>query len=486
MADPIVPPRMVRRWAWIVVGLALVYPAYQLWPNPLRPGPETTVVTGPLRPDGFVDYTAVLNEIYSEGVTWENNAAVFLVGAIGPKSIYRELRPAFYEELGISPLEEDGDYLRSFGQEFVADIERLQQVYDSWDFADQPWQAADHPEVAAWLAANERPLELCRLASQRSQFYLPLVTSPGGTVTGSFEFGGYELREIARALGARAMLRLGEQNFDGAIQDVETLHRLARLSSRRPTLICWLTSCAMDMTAAAGDLAIIRSGQLTAEQIRRRRQNLAALPPLPSIVDLFDRGERFISLDMSQGLLREANWLAGYVDANGWFRRYNEVCDEVVAAMRRDTLAAQRAELAAIGGRINARAPARTSFWKDLLQDNRESFADCMELAISGLALGETMLLAEVRAHLSARLTIVGYALAEYKTVHGAYPDTLEALVPALLDTIPADPFGEEPIHYVVTERGTFLLYGVGQNGQDDQGRQSGGGDDVGFGDVPE
>jgi hypothetical protein len=239
----------------------------------------------------------------------------------------------------------------------------------------------------------------------------------------------------------------------------------------------------MDMTAAAGDLAIMRSGQLTAEQIRRQRQKLAALPPLPSIVDLFDRGERYISLDMAQGLLREANWLAGYVDANGWLRRYNADCDKVVAAMRRDTLAAQRAELAAISGRIKARAPAKTSFWKDLGLNDGESFADHMELLISGLALGETTLLAEVRAQLSARLTIVGYAFAEYESVHGAYPDSLNTLVPELLESVPADPFGEEPIRYVLNaERGTFLLYGVGTNGQDDGGR----GDDVSFGDVPE
>lgn len=67
--------------------------------------------------------------------------------------------------------------------------------------------------------------------------------------------------------------------------------------------------------------------------------------------------------------------------------------------------------------------------------------------------------------------------------MHGAYPDRLDALVPDLLESLPADPFGEKPIRYVLNaERGTFLLYGVGENGQDDGGR----GGDVSFGDIPQ
>ncbi|WLD14329.1 hypothetical protein [Planctellipticum variicoloris] len=205
MADPIVPQRKVRRWAWVVVGLALTCVAYPLRPRPLVPGPETTVITGPLRPDGSIDYAAALAAIYSEGVTWENNAAVFLVGAIGPKLISRELRPAFYEELGISPLDEDGDYLQSWGPSLIVDQKRRELVEQSLHKVySEPWQAADFPEVATWLASNERPLELCRLASQRSQFYLPRVaSSQGGLLSGFFVDINRELREIARALAAR-------------------------------------------------------------------------------------------------------------------------------------------------------------------------------------------------------------------------------------------------------------------------------------------
>ena len=46
---------------------------------------ETTVVEGPLRKDGTIDYVKVINEILSKGVTKGNNAAVPLLQALTPR-----------------------------------------------------------------------------------------------------------------------------------------------------------------------------------------------------------------------------------------------------------------------------------------------------------------------------------------------------------------------------------------------------------------
>jgi len=43
----------------------------------------------------------------------------------------------------------------------------------------------------------------------------------------------------------------------------------------------------------------------------------------------------------------------------------------------------------------------------------------------------------------------VALALKDYKKAHGAYPGTLDALVPDLLDAVPIDPFSGLPIQYV-------------------------------------
>ena len=41
-------------------------------PGPLDVGPETTVIEGPLLPDGRIDYVTALNERMSAGVTPDN------------------------------------------------------------------------------------------------------------------------------------------------------------------------------------------------------------------------------------------------------------------------------------------------------------------------------------------------------------------------------------------------------------------------------
>ena len=57
---------------------------------------ETTYITEPLRPDGYPDYIAVLNQRGSKGVTPENNAVVPVFRAMGPKMVARGFsRPGF-------------------------------------------------------------------------------------------------------------------------------------------------------------------------------------------------------------------------------------------------------------------------------------------------------------------------------------------------------------------------------------------------------
>jgi hypothetical protein len=72
---------------------------------------ETTYILEPLRPDGYVDCIAGINQWCSAGVTPENNAAVPLLRAVGPKSIAIATRKRFFQLLGIPDLPEEGPYL---------------------------------------------------------------------------------------------------------------------------------------------------------------------------------------------------------------------------------------------------------------------------------------------------------------------------------------------------------------------------------------
>ena len=57
--------------------------------------------------------------------------------------------------------------------------------------------------------------------------------------------------------------------------------------------------------------------------------------------------------------------------------------------------------------------------------------------------------------------------------MHGRFcqaTHTLDALVPAALPAIPADPMSGQPFHYQRTDNGWFKLWSVGLNGRDDGG----------------
>jgi hypothetical protein len=71
---------------------------------------ETTYITEPLRADGYPDYAAARNQLLRRGATPENNAAVLLWKAIGPKNIPKESRDEFFRMLAVPVLPETGDY----------------------------------------------------------------------------------------------------------------------------------------------------------------------------------------------------------------------------------------------------------------------------------------------------------------------------------------------------------------------------------------
>ena len=63
--------------------------------------------------------------------------------------------------------------------------------------------------------------------------------------------------------------------------------------------------------------------------------------------------------------------------------------------------------------------------------------------------------------------------LERYRLAHGAYPDSLTALIPDYGADLPRDVMNGEPYHYKPMKDGTYLLYSVGWDQIDDGGKQS-------------
>ncbi len=68
-------------------------------------------------------------------------------------------------------------------------------------------------------------------------------------------------------------------------------------------------------------------------------------------------------------------------------------------------------------------------------------------------------------------MAVAACALERWRLTHDAYPETLDALVPGLLDQAPVDPFNGQPLHYRRTPASRYLLYSVGGSGRDNGGQ---------------
>ncbi len=78
---------------------------------------------------------------------------------------------------------------------------------------------------------------------------------------------------------------------------------------------------------------------------------------------------------------------------------------------------------------------------------------------------------AQYSAQAKQSLSQTGIALERYRLKTGAYPSSLEKLVPEFLPSVPRDAFTESsPLIYRLQDDGSYLLYSVGRNRQDDRG----------------
>jgi hypothetical protein len=64
----------------------------------------------------------------------------------------------------------------------------------------------------------------------------------------------------------------------------------------------------------------------------------------------------------------------------------------------------------------------------------------------------------------------VACALERYRLAHGEYPESLDALSPRFIETVPHDVIGGQPLKYHRMDNGQFALYSIGWNGTDDGG----------------
>lgn len=509
------PRRYISRW---LAAAVLLFSAELCEPLcaqevPIIVSRETTYITEPLGSDGLPDYEQYLWNQQKNGVTPENNAAVLLWQVIWPGDLEPDQYAAMAKELGLKEVPTGENSLKSVPDENLlkrlsawlrlhnkpleeqgepSDKEYSDQADQIVDRAmDHPWASAQIPPLAKWVEDNRAALDLAVEASRRPRYYSssPSYLDGRRTMLIAILFPDVQgVRNVARALSIRAMQNMGEGRLDKAWDDVLAIHRLARLEGQQGTLVERMVAISIDQMACNGTRAVLGNHDLKEQLARRIQQGLAGLPEFSPVADILDCSERLsgldaalqIRLDGPQGLSGE-----GSFGSPGDIRRFQSsiyweiVLEDMNRYYDRLMQAAQVADR-------EERARKLKEFEDGLKEDDvvMKSFAfriaakfsktvrsQCLATALANLMLPATPsgLVAEDRCNTQIELTRLAAALAVYRAEHGAYPDSLDALVPDVLPELPVDVYHKQAFHYHRDGDG-YLLYSAGPNLKDDGG----------------
>lgn len=466
-------------------------------PSPIKVSKETTYILEPLDSEGYVDYVEAVNQRASKEVTAATNYEVIVRAVLGPRSISPEIRQEYFERLGVKEPAEIGQYFQDFISFHTTqkNVKPEEVVEEHGLLMSQPWTGKEHPRGAAWLQAMAPFLDQIVDGTRRPRMYVPYV---GGTDRTQPRMIAVLLptiqdqRELARSLMIRAYSRMDAGDFDGAWSDLQGIHRQARLVSQGFSVIELLVGIALESIACDADANFLQSGKLTAVQLRRYLGDLNTLPPLPPVSEVIDKGERFSSLDFVQVLARSKDkslksllnsdtsaiegmmvlpidWNVTMETFNKEYDRIGEVFREPDPGLRMQKVAEHDA---AFKKRV-ARAKDPVSLATGALLGSAKSRGQTMAEVLLALLMPafRQMDVAATRGQARLAITRVAFGLELFRLEHGQYPESLDALSPTILKTVPPDPFTGKPLIFRRDEATGFIVYSLGDNRTDDGGR---------------
>ncbi len=507
--------RIRRRWLVIPAFLTILL-IYAAWPGrwTYTISPETTYVTEPVDADGYVDYPTALNERMGKGITPDNNANVLIWKALGPHPEGATMPVEYFRWLGIDQPPEEGDYLIDSNKYFKANLETPNDIVGLFDKSSDwklewvdcldharkwPWKASEQPAIADWLKKNEKPLAIAIEASKRPKYFYPLVSKSQDArqarLIGALLPNVQKCREMVNQLKSRAMMRVAERDFDQAWQDLMACQRLGRLIAGNGCLIETLVGVAMVAVASDGQITLLSQGNHSATQSRGWLEDLQKLPPFPPLADKFELGERFMTLDALQSIacggpqqLQSLNspnntgtpsdpfWeklFSRNIDWDPAFRNCNRMYDRLVTATRLPDRAARASEYAKINSEIQSvvalTRQANVVGKVFMSRGERGEMIGNLLLDLMLPAIEKIQDSADRIEQTEINLQIA-FALAIYRAEVGHYPTRLDELAPKYVAKVSPDLFSGKPLVYKPSRDG-YLLYSVGINGIDEEGR---------------
>ncbi|GHT28132.1 hypothetical protein FACS18942_08280 [Planctomycetales bacterium] len=300
------PQKRGCRWYFRIgcitmIVLAIPFYWFCLHTTPLKISKETTYITEPLMPDGkHIDYFKALEQkIYPPEMKTDNNGYRLVVQQFG---FQEEDIPfeALYEKLGlkynaaqvpplkvISPLQ--------FITEFSDD--KSAEQYNAFIEEHGYWTEKDIPQLADWAKDNNAGCDVLVQALNKPAFCMP---TDNGDVLGSRLLSVQHIREFARCLQGRALLRIGEGNIDGAIDDIIAVHKLARFTGQQGTLMTGILGIVIEGVAQSIGINANPNKPATKEQLLRLLKERNALPPMFTYKEILETERLFCMLNIQR------------------------------------------------------------------------------------------------------------------------------------------------------------------------------------------
>ncbi len=445
----------------------------------------------------LIDYVAIFNRESSHGVTNDTNAFVGLLGVFDKEGWDPGHLAGLEAMLGIEIAKLPGPTLRHYGLGGEANevnepnygFEHVGELLNH--LQSQPWRIEEFPAVELWLREQAESLNTAAEAIARPRYFSPLIRSDLSVsmMDAILPHLGPSL-VLAKSIGIRAQRSICLGDLDAAINDVAMLRRLTDHLRAEPLMITNLVANSIDTIALHVVKSILSNAELDATQSRR----LMALLPVDvgglTMSEIFDRGERRMSLDFLQRLPGEQDPMNVLLSLD--LSALQAMTREEGFSMKlaRSTMDRDYALLVAMARNPNDRARLASfetlakQYSSDPVSEHRAVKVDVTteELLVNrlmGIVMKslQTSLVVETRGRAFRAVSRVGAALAGYRAEHGWYPKMLADLCPHWLAEVPVD-LDHKPLRYQ-KRAGGYQLYSVGTDFEDDAGL-----DDLNDGDL--
>jgi hypothetical protein len=466
----------VTRTKWAFAGLGLLTgsvvlafclrggPSGRSGPAPggetLEIGPDTTRLTGPLTPDGRVDYAAALNA--GGAPDPEENAAIPLLRVLGTNALIGNREEVLRLLRAPEDLPADGIFLPA--------PEELPLFLD-FEEMDVEQQAV----LLDWLRANQAALDAVVEGTRRPRLWWPVVNEPR---TGALALALpiEASRPLGEALGHRAGVALAQGRTQAGWTDVAALVRLRALEDQLPGSVIRLLASAPLVTALDWLERALEASALEEHLGREALEALRDLPPAASLADDLDGFDRFFVLgslvagteaEVRQSTERVALQRA-YAVLNVALRTVNRAHDDVVPWVRAGT----REGEAEVERRVEERQGRVKQLSRELgtmLGVAKGILEHAVEgdewigsrigevAAASALVVVPIVLRRQRICEAQRRRVLIAVALRLHAFRHGEFPTALEALVPETLPALPTNPLDDQPYTYARTDSGCVL-----------------------------